>query len=225
MGINKALAVIRAFSPCLPLLPSMSCLLNLLHNKYFHFLPSRVKWTHKKICLSPHITTKSAHQAQIRAYFLLPSDTWWCIKETGVNPQGWESISHMFELAKGRTDCREVGESAANVCVCVCRCVCKNNRQTQAYAPNRTWPDGFGCKWMRLTLKSRKKYSVLLAKCSSVEICLVLRMLPGLCQDASQQSWHGDWDISVFQRTHFVSVASDSITYISSLPSGLLVRI
>lgn len=96
MGMSRALTVICAFPPCLSLLPSMSCLLNLLHNKYFHFFPWRVKRAHRKICLSPCITTKSAHQAQIRVYFPLPSDRWWCVKETGVNPQGWESISRMF---------------------------------------------------------------------------------------------------------------------------------
>lgn len=96
VGMSRALTVICAFPPCLSLLPSMSCLLNLLHNKYFHFFPWRVKWAHRKICLSPCITTKSAHQAQIRVYFLLPSDRWWCVKETGVNPQGSESISRMF---------------------------------------------------------------------------------------------------------------------------------
>ena len=83
MGISRALTVICAFSPCLSLLLSVSCLLNLLHNKYFHFLPWRVKWAHKKSCLSPCITTKSAHQAKIRIYFLLPSDRWWCLNETG----------------------------------------------------------------------------------------------------------------------------------------------
>lgn len=40
--------------------------------------------------------------------------------------------------------------------------------------PNYSGPEFFGFKWMQLPLKSRKNYSVLLAKCTFVEHCLAL---------------------------------------------------